>query len=34
MKSVDDEKVITIARRETGLMLINDFNSETSDDEI
>jgi hypothetical protein len=34
MSGVEDCKVITIAKRETGLLLVNDFNSETSDDDI
>jgi hypothetical protein len=30
----DDCKVITIPRRETGSILVNDLNSEVSDDDI
>ena len=34
MSSVEDCKVITIARRETGSLLVNNYNSETSDDDL
>ena len=34
MSGVNDCKVITIARRETGSLLVNDYNSQTSDDDI
>ena len=34
MTNIDDCKVVAVARRETGSLLINDYNSDTSDDNI
>ena len=34
MSGVDDCEVLNIAKRETGSLFINDFNSEISDDNI
>ena len=34
MANIDDCKVIAVARRETGSLLVNDYNSDTSDDNI
>jgi hypothetical protein len=34
MSSIEDGKVLTIARRETGSLLVNNYNSETSDDDL
>ncbi len=34
MANLDDCKVIAVARRETGSLLVNDYNSDSSDDNI
>ena len=34
MANIDNCKVIAIARRETGSLLVNDYNSDTSVDNI
>ena len=34
MTNMNDYKVISVARRETGSLLINDYNSDISDDNI
>ena len=34
MTNMNDYKVIAVARRETGSLLVNDYNSDTSDDNI
>jgi hypothetical protein len=34
MANIDDCKVIAVTRRETGSLLVNDYNSDTSDDNI